>query len=113
MKLKKELIDVIKDNGFTCSSIEQQGDKDFYVELSQTTPAGEDWHWTVWFDGTDDNFISALEDDIYYFDVDEQVEPFIDNRGKYGIPGSIKLLVEDAEWKLKQLEKLFDAINNI
>lgn len=111
MELSQKILDAIEENGFTYN-IDQQGNE-YFIELSQYTPAGEDWRFTIWFNGTDDNFISALENDIYYFDVDEQVEPFIENRGKYGIPSSIKLLVEDAEWKLEQLQKLFDAVNNI
>ncbi|WP_147359866.1 hypothetical protein [Agathobacter rectalis] len=44
------------------------------------------------------------------FDVDEEVEIWIPNRGKGGCPDSIMDLVHDAEWKQKTLEKLLDDL---
>ena len=48
MKLNEKIIEAIENNGFCCSAVVEQ-DNGFYIELYQDTPAGEDWHVTIWF----------------------------------------------------------------
>lgn len=105
MELNKKIIDILENNDFTVGEITKQGD-DYYIEINQYTPLGEDWWETIWFDGTDDGFIEAVEERYEYFDVDEEAEIWVDSRGKNGVPSSIKALVEDAEWKEKMLREL-------
>ena len=54
--LSNEILDVIDKFDFVCSEVEEQ-DEEFYVELSQYTPAGEDWREIIWFNGTDVDFL--------------------------------------------------------
>lgn len=110
--LSDKIIEIIKENGFTYN-IQHQVDEDYYIELNQDTPAGEDWWYTVWFDGTDEDFINSLRKGVYDFDIDEEVELWVNSRGKNGVPSSIKVLVEDAEWKLKQLKILLNTLEKI
>lgn len=76
------------------------------------TPAGEDWIVAFWFDGTARGFKRAIEQYAIYFDIDEEVSLYVANRGRYGIPSSIEVLLEDAKWKKRELEDLAEDLNN-
>lgn len=112
MKLNNKIISIIEGNGFSIDKVRKQ-DNDFYVELGQSTPCGEDWWEIIWFDGTDDGFIEAIRERYITFDVDEEAERWIESRGKCGVPGSIRALVEDAEWKESTLEELVGALKGL
>lgn len=109
MKLNNKIIKVLEDCDFCVNEVEKQGN-DFYVELGQFTPCGEDWWETIWFDGTNKGFIEAVQNRHESFDVNEEVEVWIEHRGKDGIPSSIRKLVEDAEWKESMIEKIMYAL---
>ena len=112
IKINKEIIDVIKNEDFFVDKIEQQ-DEDFYVPIHQHTPLGEDWYETFWFDGTNEGLIQSIKDRYNSFDIDEEAEPLIKMRGQYGIPNSIKDLIEDAEWKEEMLSELVRKLDSI
>lgn len=112
MKLSNKIINAAENNGFSIHEVEKQGE-DFYIEINQYTPCGEDWWEIIWFDGTDEGFIEAIKDRYNGFDVDEETEIWIENRGKNGVPSSIKALVEDAEWKERTLGELYDQLEEI
>lgn len=82
------------------------------VGLENSTPAGGDWIVAFWFDGTARGFKRAIEQYAIYFDIDEDVSLYVDNRGKNGIPSSIEALLEDAKWKKRELENLAEDLNN-
>lgn len=112
MKLNDKVIEIVENNGFSIHEVEKQGN-DFYVEINQGTPLGEDWWETIWFDGTDKGFIESVRERYNNFDVDEETEIWIENRGKRGVPSSIKALVEDAEWKESTLGELADELEEL
>jgi hypothetical protein len=112
MKLNDKIIEVLETNNFSVYEITKQGD-DYYIEISQYTPLGEDWWVTVWFDGTDNGFIESIREIYENFDVDEETEIWIESRGKNGVPNSIKALVEDAEWKQATLGELASDFEKI
>ena len=112
MKLNDKVINIVENKDFSINEVEKQGE-DFYVELGQYTPCGEDWWETIWFDGTDDGFIEAVRERYNNFDVDEEAEIWIEGRGKNGVPDSIKDLVEDAEWKKSILRELADELEEL
>lgn len=112
MKLSDKIIEIVENNGFLVGEVEKQGN-DFYVEINQSTPLGEDWWEVIWFDGTSQGFIKALRERYNNFDVDEEAEVYIDNRGKNGIPDSIRDLLDDAVWKEKTLGELADDLVNL
>jgi hypothetical protein len=109
--LNSSIENIIENNGFTVRYNKQNDE--FYAELNQLTPLGEDWWTTIFFDGTNEGFIQAVIRYYYEFDVDEEVEPLIKNRGKYGIPDSIEDLIEDAKWKEEKIDKLSDDLINL
>ena len=111
-KLNKKIIKILEEQGFSVSDVEKQ-DKEYYVEINQHTPAGEDWCEPIMFNGTNKDFIEQICERTLYFDVDDEVEIFIKYRGKNGIPNSITTLVDDARWKLETLEIVCDKLNKI
>lgn len=94
--------------GFRVETPKKQG-KQWYIDIQQYTPAGEDWWVSVWFNSKDD-IGNAVENLYADFDVDEEAELWIESRGKNGVPDSIKELVEDQEWKEKKLEELHEKL---
>lgn len=112
MKLNEKIIEVIENNGFCCSAVVEQ-DNGFYIELYQDTPAGEDWHVTIWFNGSDNDFINSFIRYSETFDVDEEAEIWIKSRGKHGVPSSISVLVKDAEWKKETLGKMLKDLEDL
>ena len=112
MKLNDKVIEVLENKEFAIHKIEKQGDN-YYTEINQYTPLGEDWWETIWFDGTDEGFIEAIRERYNTFDVDEETEIWIECRGKNGVPNSIKALVEDAEWKESILGELADELEEL
>lgn len=111
-EFNKEIINVLENADFNIGEITEQ-DGEYYVELSQYTPEGEDWYVVVWFDGTDEDFIASVRKYAADFDVDEEAEPYIEIRGQRGVPNSISALLEDAKWKEQTLNDLADALEVI
>ena len=104
-----KLYETLENNNFSfCDVVEQDGK--YYLEINQYTPCGEDWIETIWFDGTLNSFIESLGERVENFDIDEEVEPLISQRGKGGCPSSISDLVEDARWKKDQLTDLYMSL---
>lgn len=112
IKLSEKIIDVVENNNFYIDKVQKQNN-DYYVEINQYTPAGEDWWETIWFDGTDDGFIKAVRERYRDFDVYDEAEIWIDYRGKNGVPSSIRELIEDAEWKAIKLGELADGLDEL
>ena len=112
MKLNKKIIEAIENNGF-CYSVVMERDNGFYIELYQDTPAGEDWHITIWFNGSNNEFIDSFRRYSESFDVDEEAEIWIESRGEHGVPSSIRELVKDAEWKEERLQTLLKDLEDI
>lgn len=112
MKLNKKIIEIAESKEFFMNDVEKQ-DGRYYVEFGQHTPCGEDWWETLWFDGTEESFVEALRERVDDFDVNEEAEIWIENRGKNGIPSSIKALIEDAEWKRSMLEEFVEELEKL
>lgn len=113
MVLPEEIVDIVKNEGFSCDGKISKQNKDYYVEIFQGTPLGEDWFEIIWFDGSKEGFVEAVRKRAKGFDVDEEVEVYIPCRGENGCPSSIEALVGDAKWKEEQIEKLADALEGL
>lgn len=94
--LSENIVDCLKKNGWDVCGTYKEG-QDYYTALETYSPLGEDFLLTVWHNGTSGDFIKAFCRESLNFDVDERVEFLIPYRGKNGVPGSIRALVEDAE----------------
>ena len=104
-ELNENIIRVLEDNGFTVGKPEYSDHhKEYCIEINQYTDLGEDWWLTLWYDGTDEDFIQKFETVVEYFDPDEEAEIYIDMRGKNGVPDSIRDILDDQVWKLNTLK---------
>ena len=97
-KLNENIVRILEENNFNIGEITEQNGS-YYIELSQYTPLGEDWYVVVWYDGTDEDFIDQFDQIYQNFDVDEELELFMECRGENGVPTSVRDLLEDQEWK--------------
>lgn len=112
VKLSQNIIAMIRAHGFITHKIEGQNGQ-FYMELNQGTPLGEDWWMSIWFDGTDVDFIKQVWNYYYSFSIDDEVAVYVDNKGHYGIPESISDLIMDAKWKELALKSLAEDLSVI
>ena len=108
--LSEKELKVLEEMNFDVNECEQDGRE--YVELSQYTPLGEDWYITIWYYGNT-TFIKEFYTFAHLFDYEEEQTPYIANRGKNGIPDSIKDLLEDGRWKAKILTQTAKRLRNI
>ena len=107
----KKYEEVLRNNGFTVVTEKRKADNKYEVWFYQFTPEGEDWQECLYLDkDTTEEFVKNLHERIYYFDVDDEVEPYIAIRGTRGVPNSISALIEDAKWKLEKLQTILDDL---
>lgn len=111
-ELNENIVRVLEDNGFTVGKPEYSDHhKEYCIEINQYTDLGEDWWLTLWYDGTDEDFIQKFETVVEYFDPDEEAEIFIEMRGKNGVPDSIRDILDDQVWKLNTLKTTLKELN--
>ena len=82
------------------------------LEISRYSPAGEDFYFYVNGESTEE-LISNICEYADDFDIDEHASMHIENRGKFGIPSSVSVLVKDAEDIKNMLKELADAVKKI
>ena len=115
-ELNENIVRILEDSGFYVGKPEYSNHhREYYVEINQSTDLGEDWWMTLWYDGSDEDFIQKFETMVDYFDPDEEAEVYIEMRGKNGVPDSIRDILDDQVWKLetlrttlKELQKEFE-----
>lgn len=111
LKVFGRIINICEDNCFTVISLSKYTDlQEYAVELERYTPFDEDWILTISYDGTYEGFRNAICDTYNQFDVDEDVDLYVNHRGENGIPSSIRELLENAEWKEQKLEELYRSV---
>jgi hypothetical protein len=111
-ELNENIVRILEDNGFYVGEPEYSNHhKEYCVEINQSTDLGEDWWMTLWYDGTDEDFIQKFETMVEYFDPDEEAEIYIDMRGKNGVPDSIRDILDDQVWKLNTLKATLEDFN--
>lgn len=111
-ELNENIVRILEDNGFYVGEPEYSNHhKEYCIEINQSTDLGEDWWITLWYDGTDEDFIQKFETMVEYFDPDEEAEIWIENRGKNGVPDSIRDILDDQVWKLETLQTTLKELN--
>lgn len=95
-ELNSMIIEILENKDWKVYDVTEQDGK-YYVEIENYSPAGENIVETVWFDGTTEGFIDGMEKVAASFDVGEHVEMWVDKRGKNGVPGTVRELLDDAE----------------
>ena len=84
--------------------------KQYYAEMEFCSDAGEDFVFTVWFDGTWNDFVENFREYAIGFDPDEHAEMWVNSRGKNGVPDSIRTLINDADSIQEYLEQFSDGL---
>lgn len=107
-KIKEVLEDEFGEQLNICSVEFQNGR--YYAEMEFYSDAGEDFIFTVWFDGTWGDFVDNFRQYVIDFDPDEHAEMWVNSRGKDGVPNSIRTLIDDADSILEYLEKWSDNL---
>lgn len=111
-KLKKSgILETIENEGFNVH-IEQESDGSYFAEFNQYTPAGEDWHFNLFFNGTVGDFVSSIKEYAFNYEAGEDLAMWIEakNHGSCsGIP-SIEELYEDAKWKESTMNQLYQKL---
>jgi len=99
---------IIENCGFT---IQDENQTDW--EIQQYTPEGEDWFVDIIVNNDVNKLIEEISSYAENFDIDEEVEPYIEMRGQRGVPSSISDLIEDAKWKKDQLANLANELQKL
>lgn len=100
--------EVIEEEGWTIHECTFAGDAPGY-ELSQYSPAGEDFSFAI----EADDLVENVREYYVCFDPDEHIEMWIEakHNGVSGVP-SARELVEDADAIEKMLESLWTALRD-
>ena len=112
----KMLLDKAEEMGWNWEAYIEPGSRRTYVEIGQSSPAGEDFSMVIDFDEENqaDSFKDSLE--AYYedFDIDEHIEMWIEAKrsGTSGVP-STRELVKDAEAIDGMISELSQALQKV
>ena len=112
MKDLKELLEKTEQLDWSFKIYNETNPTRNYVDMQKYSPAGEDFGFVV--DFNEENSIESFIEDLeaYYenFDPDEHVEMWVDSRGKNGVPGSIRELIDDADEIKDMIEELLNFL---
>ena len=100
--IEQKYIDAIESLGWSILG----GPNDTGVEIRQASPAGENF--SFYTDTAD--FPKGVIEYARCFDPDEHAAELIENRGKYGIPDSVRTLIDDADAIKEMLTQFADAL---
>lgn len=111
-RLPKKVMDVLEACGWKLNSIEKQNGE-YYAEIENWSPAGEDLAETIWYNGTGKGFVEAVQKWASDYDADEHAEMWVESRGKRGVPNSIRALVNDADAIGEMFDDLAEALSRV
>ncbi len=110
MELSNEIIIAVKECKFSLSAVDNCVGQ-CIVEMYRPIPGSDVWNETIWFDGTNGNFIEAVRERANEFDVEKEAKfsEWFNQRIK-NIISDFLTLVKDAEWKKVELQKLATSL---
>lgn len=108
----ESLKNILEDDGWgPIDESEQNGETVW--EIRQFTPAGEDWSFVIFFDGTVKDAINEIVSYANDFDANEEQSTYIDMRGQRGIPDDVQTLLDDGKWKKETLMELANELQQL
>ena len=112
MKNLKELLEKTEQLDWSFEIYNETNPTRNYVDMQKYSPAGEDFYITVDFNEENpvESFLEYLEVCYENFDPDEHAEMWVDSRGKNGVPGSIRELIDDADAIKDMIEELLNFL---
>lgn len=111
-KLSNKVLDVLENNGWRLCGVEKQ-DGEYYADMEKYSPAGEDYVFTVWFNGFDTDFIEKVCEYADEYDADDHAADLVQYRGQGGVPNSVREIIDDAEEIGTMLSDLADELSGI
>lgn len=75
-----------------------------------TDTAGQDIPTEIEFDGTPEDFVKQFTEASDNYDVDEEVELYVNMRGQNGVPNTIRELLDDCEEAKQTLTEIAEAL---
>ena len=100
---------VLDDLGLKYDIEDKNGSIEFWIDT-----AGQDVYTDVEYDGTPEDFVKKFKEAAESYDVWEEVELYVEMRGKGGVPKSVEVLIDDMREAKKTLldiaEKLEKAL---
>lgn len=76
-----------------------------------TDTAGQDVPTEIEYDGTPEDFVKQFTQAAGNYDVDEEVELYANMRGRFGIPETIRELLDDCEEAKQTLTEIAEALH--
>lgn len=108
-RIRKSTLNILEQQDYQIHGPYMQ-DREQYFELEWYSPAGEDVIHSIFFDGTEKDFIKQFCKLAEDFDPDEHAEMWVDSRGRGGVPATIRELLDDAEAIKKHLAETAEKL---
>ena len=103
--ISKKVFALLEANDFSHGAITVQ-DGVHIIEIGWYSPAGEDFYATIWFNGSNKDFVKRFAEYADEFSVDEHVSLYAASLGQNGVPSTYLELVEDAQAIQKALRDM-------
>lgn len=107
---KAIIVSILQEHDFSIDYFNYANER--CTAIKKYTPCGEDWFEEFSWKSAK-AFTEELENFVDNFDIDEQIEVWLPLRGTRGVPEHVTDLIEDAKWKLEQLEQLLLDIKGV
>lgn len=80
----------------------------YTATISQYTPAGEDWSFTICFNGSQDNLVDKLHEYLENYNPGEEFAMWVEAKYHNSVAGipDIESLYEDCKWKEQTMSEL-------
>lgn len=109
MEIIQKIVDLLKEHDVRVNSTQEQNGE-YVTECEFWSDAGEDMIVNIWHGESAKSFVDGWKNYSYDFDPDEHAEGWVSQRGKNGVPNSIRELLDDADAIAKKLEDTADAL---
>lgn len=76
-----------------------------------TDTAGQDIPVEIYFDGTPEDFVNQFVEYADNYDVDDEVELYVNMRGQKGVPATIRELLDDCQEAKDTLTEIANRLN--
>lgn len=110
--LNDAITDALERNEFRLCGINKQDDE-YVAEVEFYSPLGEDFIMTIFFDGTNRDFVQQFQEYYYDYDADAHAADLIEYRGTNGVPSSIRDILDDAEAIDSMIKKMSNVLNRV
>lgn len=109
MEIIQKIVDLLEEHDVRIISTQEQNGE-YVTECEFWSDAGEDVIVNIYHEESAKSFIDGWKEYSDDFDPVEHAEVWVRERGKNGVPNSIRELLDDADAIAKKLEDIADAL---